>query len=306
MTGIKFSIVVPLYNKAQYIRRALDSVYSQTYSPFELIIVDDLSTDYSFSIAKEYVQKLQAIRPEINTTFLQNKSNLGPGASRNRGIKEARGDYLLCLDADDEYKPQLLHKIKHLALRASADVVVFAYRKSPCNTLMPPKQEPPAWLTPYNDECCAMTSPLEFVYDRRYPVGPGSNVAVRKTIIENIRYDESAKVYEGIDFWFRIIKNAFDKKGKVYYLLRDYHIVHAVPGSLIRKPLKISEIEHPKVLSRYLNSTDRYEQQLHHRIAKIWFGNSYSRLTSTYQKLKFTWQYRCYIKHLFRKDSLPN
>ncbi|MFQ3243930.1 MAG: glycosyltransferase involved in cell wall biosynthesis [Arenicella sp.] len=306
MTVIKFSIVVPLYNKAQHIRRALDSVYAQTYPPFELIIVDDVSTDYSFSIAKEHIKKLQRQRPTINVTFLQNKNNLGPGASRNRGIEVARGDYLLFLDADDEYKPKLLQKIQYLAFNASADVVIFAYRKLPSNILMPPKQEHPGWLTAYDDEACVMTNPLEFVYDRSYPVGPGSNVAVRKTIVENLRYDESAKVYEGIDFWFRIIRNVSDIGGKAYYLLRDYHIVHAVSESLIRKPLSITEIEHPKVLRRYTSSTDKYELQLQHRVAKIWFSNSYSRLTSTYDKLKFAWQYKRYLKLLFYKERLPN
>jgi glycosyltransferase involved in cell wall biosynthesis len=95
------SVVVPLYNKQLFFRRALDSIFTQTHHDFELIVVDDGSTDQSLEVVK-------GIRDPRLRVFSQ--SNQGPGAARNRGAAEARGEYVAFLDADDEWLPDFLRK----------------------------------------------------------------------------------------------------------------------------------------------------------------------------------------------------
>lgn len=96
---MRVSVVIPLYNKAPYIGRALDSVAAQDFTDFELIVVDDGSTDGGAEIAEGYGDaRVRLVR----------QPNAGPGAARNRGIEEARGAIIAFLDADDEWLPGYL------------------------------------------------------------------------------------------------------------------------------------------------------------------------------------------------------
>lgn len=93
------SVVVPLFNKGPWVRRALDSIAAQTLSDFEAIIVDDGSTDSGAEIVKGY--------PDRRFRLIR-QANAGPGAARNRGLKECAGDFVAFLDADDEWLPDYL------------------------------------------------------------------------------------------------------------------------------------------------------------------------------------------------------
>lgn len=94
-----FSVVLPLYNKEKYIKRTLESVLNQTFSNFEVLVIDDGSTDKSCEIVESINDsRIRLIRQE----------NGGPSKARNRGIKEAKGKFIAFLDADDEWLPEKL------------------------------------------------------------------------------------------------------------------------------------------------------------------------------------------------------
>jgi hypothetical protein len=108
----RVSVVVPLYNKEPYVRRALESIAAQTFADFEAIIVDDGSTDTGPEIVAAYAD------PRFR---LLCQPNAGPGAARNRGIEEATGDFIAFLDADDEWLPDYLeHAILSLERHGAA------------------------------------------------------------------------------------------------------------------------------------------------------------------------------------------
>ena len=94
------SVVIPCYNAAAYLRETLDSALGQTHPPLEVIVVDDGSTDDSAAIAQSYGPPVRVIRQE----------NQGESVARNRGIDEAKGDWIAFLDADDLWKPTKLQK----------------------------------------------------------------------------------------------------------------------------------------------------------------------------------------------------
>ena len=99
------SVVIPLYNKERYIARAIQSALGQTYGDFELIVVDDGSTDGSVDIVSQFADtRLRLI----------NQANAGVGAARNRGIKDAKYELITFLDADDEWMPDFLETVLEL------------------------------------------------------------------------------------------------------------------------------------------------------------------------------------------------
>lgn len=102
---VKISIVIPLYNKEQYIKRALCSVYNQTVQDFEVIVVDDGSTDRGAEVVKSfYDARFRLISQE----------NAGVSVARNRGINESKSELIAFLDADDEWTQDFLETILRL------------------------------------------------------------------------------------------------------------------------------------------------------------------------------------------------
>jgi len=105
-----FSIVVPLYNKSYSISRCIDSILLQTYSSFEIIVVNDGSTDDSLSIVEDtYPHEIYS-----GVIKVVDQTNKGVSAARNSGVQLAKSNYVCFLDADDEWKPTFLIEIKRL------------------------------------------------------------------------------------------------------------------------------------------------------------------------------------------------
>lgn len=98
------SVIIPVYNAEKYIEETIDSLIGQTYENWELIFIDDGSTDHSVEIIRKYTEQ----SPKM--VLYKNKKNRGPAFARNRGIRMARGQYLAYMDADDTCDPAKLEK----------------------------------------------------------------------------------------------------------------------------------------------------------------------------------------------------
>ena len=117
------SVIVPIYNVACHLHRALDSILSQTYKDWEAILVDDGSTDNSGKIAEEYAQK-------DNRFKVIHKTNGGLSDARNAGMEYLSGEFLIFLDADDFLHPQLMALCMEASLRDNTDMVAFTYDRT--------------------------------------------------------------------------------------------------------------------------------------------------------------------------------
>lgn len=108
---MRFSVIIPLYNKAPYVRKALDSIVSQTYKDWECIVINDGSSDNSLEVVKNFVDeyKIYDFRFKI-----VDQPNAGVAAARNNGVKVSSGDYVCFLDADDWWKPKFLEEMDKL------------------------------------------------------------------------------------------------------------------------------------------------------------------------------------------------
>lgn len=100
-----FSVIIPLYNKAPYIAKAIESVLGQTYCDFEVIVIDDGSTDQSLEVAKTFENK---------SITIVSQPNSGVSTARNNGVKIAKHPYICFLDADDWWHPTFLEEMKRL------------------------------------------------------------------------------------------------------------------------------------------------------------------------------------------------
>jgi glycosyltransferase involved in cell wall biosynthesis len=101
-----FTVIIPLYNKEKYIENAIKSILNQTFFDFELLIVNDCSTDNSLEIATKFLSE--------KVKIIQHQKNSGLAKTRNTGIKNANSNYVTFLDADDLWKPTFLEKIFNL------------------------------------------------------------------------------------------------------------------------------------------------------------------------------------------------
>jgi glycosyltransferase involved in cell wall biosynthesis len=113
---MKISVILPVFNEEKYIAQAIESVLSQSLEDFELIIVNDGSTDNTLNIINSYSD---------TRIKLINQSNQGPGASRNSALKIASGDYIMFLDGDDYYCRDALEKAYDEITSKNTDISIF-------------------------------------------------------------------------------------------------------------------------------------------------------------------------------------
>lgn len=118
---IEISIIIPVYNCGLYLKECLESVLGQTFSKIEVICVDDCSTDTSGEILSEYAKKDKRIK------LIHNARSLKAGGSRNEGLKAAIGKYVIFLDGDDFFEPDMLEVSYRQIEQSRAQVAVFYY-----------------------------------------------------------------------------------------------------------------------------------------------------------------------------------
>lgn len=113
------SVVMPAYNAEKYIAEAMESVIAQTYTNWELFVVDDCSADNTANIVQSFEDK--------RISYIKNPENLGPAFSRNCGIEAAKGEYIALIDSDDIWHENKLEKQIELAKKTGADIIYCSY-----------------------------------------------------------------------------------------------------------------------------------------------------------------------------------
>lgn len=114
----RFSVIMPLYNKERYLKKAIESVIAQTYRDFELIITDDGSTDNSLEVVR-------GLKKEDRRLKILTQSNSGVAVARNNGVAASKGEYLCFLDADDWWEPMFLEEMDGL-IKDNPDAGLYA------------------------------------------------------------------------------------------------------------------------------------------------------------------------------------
>lgn len=119
---MRYTIITPAYNSWALMKKYFESLENQTFRDFEVIIIDDKSTDDSFFKINEYKQN-----STLEITVIQNEKNSGPGYSRNRGIELAKGEWITFADSDDWISEEFFEKINNVINNNDCNCVVFDY-----------------------------------------------------------------------------------------------------------------------------------------------------------------------------------
>lgn len=183
-----FSVVIPLYNKEKNIGGTIDSVLNQTFSDFELIVVDDGSTDRSAEIVASYDD------PRIR---LIRKKNGGVSSARNRGILEAQGEYIAFLDADDSWGENHLYEIAKLINEYGSDATAFV-------TNFARKFPDGSWYVNRSDMKRGLVKDFFKQTNKRSFVNSSCVCIDREALIEVGLFNEKYTHGEDIDLWFRL------------------------------------------------------------------------------------------------------
>ena len=186
------SVVIPLYNKAAEVERALRSVVEQSLGVGEIIVVDDGSTDGSADIVAEFIR----LHPDSNIRLIR-QTNGGVSAARNRGISEAQGDYVALLDADDEWLSGYIAEICRL-MEYYPDVAAYStafYIVSDGRQV--------AAATPVAE---GYISPAEEALQRRYPIIPSTATLSRAALLRIGGFPEGMRIGEDQWVWIRLMQ----------------------------------------------------------------------------------------------------
>lgn len=194
--NIKFSIIIPVYNKAPYVRKALDSIVSQTFSDWECIIVDDGSTDGSAAICEEYLSTLYTVHHTPYTIHLLRQPNSGVAKARNVGVENSHGEYLCFLDADDWWEPTYLEEMSRL-IETYPDAGLYGcdyfYVKNSKKKIYPKDTEGYIDYCKVYKHCGAM------------PIHPNGAIIPRKVYDEIGGFDPSIKMGEDFILFMQIV-----------------------------------------------------------------------------------------------------
>ncbi len=193
----KLSIIIPVYNTEKYLSECLDSILNQSFQDFEVICVDDCSTDNSFALLKDYENSDERIK------VLQNDVNLGAGLSRNKGFDVAQGEYILFFDSDDWLLEDSLTIIYDRAKNNNLDILILNYnyydnikKKYLASQNLPKNKSIYNVVTDYK---CDEEVFLIWCSNRCYK---------REFLLENNLYFNNWKNFEDVVFYIQALKKA--------------------------------------------------------------------------------------------------
>ncbi|MCD4694407.1 glycosyltransferase family 2 protein [bacterium] len=211
----KVSVIIPTYNRADFLREAINSVLKQSFKDFELIVVDDGSTDNTKKIVLDFQERDERIK------YYYQKNSGGAASPKNFGIKKSSSDLIAILDSDDKWLSQKLEKqINFLEVNQGVDFIA-------CDYFLVSKRSAKKDLV----KIIRVKNVLENVLMRDY-IGPGSGMIYRKKVFDVIGgFDEKLKSGQDWDMRIRLagkFKFDFINEPLFYYFIHDGRITNTL------------------------------------------------------------------------------
>lgn len=259
------SVVIPMYNAAQYIESCLKSVLSQTITNYEIICVDDCSTDDTAKIVMNFAQKDRRIK-----LYRHSKNSGGASEPRNTGIKLSRGEYIAFLDADDLYTKTALAELVTIAEETHADVIhteqIFIPKKQTIKgkaqmQLVPFSRETGKFCKEPTLETDKLAERVTMFHEGRFFGLVQNKLYRRNYLVEKNLYFDKLPIFEDLIFYFKVVCTAprIVRVPNIFYIYRDN------PNSITGKQISDTEalqmliqvmIEGSKVLDDFTKDFD--------------------------------------------------
>lgn len=218
-----FSIIIPTYNVAEYIDTCLQSIFAQTFTSYEIIIVDDCSTDSTIAkIQKYFDEKIH---------LLKHKRNTGPGAARNTAIKASSGMWLVCVDGDDWMAPHRLQELYTYIQKNEVDIVAD-------NNYLVTNQNTATQTTLFEKVGIKFfEKPVSLSYLLTYT--PAIHPSIRRSFLQNnnLQFLESSHECEDYGLWVRSILSG----ARIHFIQKPLYFYRQRSGSLSSNTDKIFE-----------------------------------------------------------------
>lgn len=303
--NIRVSILLPAYNAALYLRDSLDSIIRQTFKDFEVLLIDDGSTDDTFKIANEYFNVDKRIK------YYKNKENLGLIKTLNKGLTLAQGEYIVRMDADDIMTDNRLNKqVKYMDSNPQCFVcggqIKYIGNSSGYAPVLPQKYEDLLYMSLTN---CPLYHPTAII----------RNAAIKKF---RLKYNDSYKHAEDYKFWSDIIflypnSIANIKDVVLYYRISNDQVTAKFSDEqeLVSKKIRRENVQH--VLSLYnIKLPETINNEIIEKVSSITKKENikttssiltlilcmlYMSMENTYDRVKHFILHRDYF--LFIKDS---
>lgn len=269
------AIIIPLYDKAAWIADAIVSLAAQDRPPDQLIVVDDASTDGGAEVAEA---ALAAHSGALGSTELVRlPRNCGPGAARNAGIARATTDLVLCLDADDMLRSDALRQIRTRMARHDLALMVLGYASDPPGEIFPHVGAFAHLLAPLEDDLHLLPEPLAIAAHPAFFMGRASNVVVRRDWLYGHAYCTRARLGEGIDLWYRVLKGIAAAGARAGLCAAPLIRFRILPESLShRPPADWRGFPVPPTVRRYEDSRDPDDRAMARMLAERWLGHALS------------------------------
>ena len=257
------SIVVPIYNSEKYLRETIQSVINQSYSDFELLLINDGSTDCTMDILSEIKDKRVKVI---------NKKNTGVSDSRNVAINIAKGEYICFLDADDCYSEYYLERMIHIATENDADMVVCNYMPFHNKPVFNMENFEPIYVA--TSEKLIKQGLLTSVWTK----------LIKKSVIEkySIRFDTNMTFGEDLFFCWKV----FLASKKVWFINEKLYGYRMSDNSATSK-------YHPNLYQKYKNQFSELKK----------FGEVVQKNDEYEMDVFFTTRMKSFLKMIIREKS---
>ena len=297
---MRHSVVVPLFDKRAYIGETIASLAAQEQPPDEILVVDDASTDGSAQEAERalarHAEELRVTRTEV----VRRARNAGPGAARNVGIERATGDLISFLDADDCYRSDGLRAIGERMRAHALDLAVLGYESDPPGERFPDHALLAGELVELADDVFLLPEPLRTAAHPEFFMGRASNVVVRRRWLGPHRYCVASRLNEGIDFWYRVLKDIAAHAGARVGLIAAPLVRFRILGDSLSHRLcrDWRALELPPTILRYADSTDAHDRRLVDMLGRRWLEHALQVLPDVGQKRAFVAHHRAFLARL--------